>query len=62
MKSIYTFLIRVVLSGVLAVIIGHFFFKDITNTRTLGLAFVLLVLAYLFEYTKKRDGGKTDGQ
>ena len=55
MKYLYTFLLRLVLSIILAYIISIFFFKGLHPLRTSLLAAVMLVLAYLFEYTKKRN-------
>jgi uncharacterized protein YacL len=55
MKHIITFILRLILSVLLAVIISWLFFKGIQPLKTAILAIIMLILAYLFEYTKKRD-------
>jgi len=55
------FLVRLILSVVLSIALSHLFFSGLTIVRTGGLAAALLGFAYLFEYTKKRDGGGGDG-
>jgi len=57
MRSISVHLIRLVLAILIAWLIGRFFFPGMSLLKTAVLAAVLLGLAYLFEYTKKRDGG-----
>ena len=62
MKQFYIFLMRLMLAVVMASIISLFFFNGIHLLKTSLLAGVMLLLAYLFEYTKKRDaGGEGDG-
>ncbi len=61
MRHVTTFILRLVLSVLLAGIISWLFFKSIQPLKTSILAIIMLILAYLFEYTKKRDGMKDDG-
>ena len=55
------FLVRIILAIMLAFVIGRFFFDEITVIKVGLLAGVMLVFAYLFEYTKKRDRGNKNG-
>jgi len=55
------FILRIILAILLAFVIGRFFFENMTVIKVGLLAGVMLVFAYLFEYTKKRDRGKHDG-
>ncbi|MFH1125298.1 MAG: hypothetical protein V1758_16705 [Pseudomonadota bacterium] len=55
------FFLRLILSVFLAFFMGRFFFQGGFVVKSLGLAAVMLALAYLFEYTKKRDKGERDG-
>ena len=61
MKYVITFILRLALSVLLAAIISWLFFKGIQPLKTPILAIVMLILAYLFEYTKKRDKMKNVG-
>lgn len=45
-------------SVLLAYVIGLLFFKDSGLTKVLALALIMLILSYVFEYTKKRDREK----
>ncbi|MDB9822474.1 hypothetical protein OAC89_02120 [Deltaproteobacteria bacterium] len=58
MKYFYIFLSRLILSVGMASIISVFFFNGIHSIKTPLLAGVMLVLAYMFEYTKKREDGE----
>ena len=60
MKTLYRFLVRLVLSVLLAFIIIHFFFPGKSMLGVLSLAGIMLALAYLFQYTRKRDRGEKD--
>ena len=60
MGGIYIFFIRLILSAVFAAIISMFFFNGIRPLKTSILAAVMLLLAYVFEYTKKRDSQEKD--
>jgi len=62
MGGLIIFLIRAVLSAMLAVLIGRFFFQSTALPKIILLAVVMLGLAYLFEYTKKRDSGGEYGK
>ena len=55
------FILRIVLAILLAFVIGRFFFENMTVIKVGLLAGVMLVFAYLFEYTKKRDRGNKNG-
>ncbi|MFC1822499.1 hypothetical protein ACFL9T_07310 [Thermodesulfobacteriota bacterium] len=57
MPKIKYFIIRLVVSLIIAFFIGHFFFQGFSLLKILGLAGAMLVLAYLFEFTRKRDEG-----
>jgi hypothetical protein len=54
---IMVLLLRVFLSIGLAILLGHIFFQGLPLIKTLALAGVVFALAYLFEYTKKKDRG-----
>ncbi len=60
MKSLYVLMIRLVLSLLLAYFICRFFFPGRSIFGVLGLAVVMCALAYLFQYTRKRDKGEKD--
>lgn len=55
MRKVCIFFYRLVLAAVLAVAISYLFFKDVPWTWTIILAVVMLILAYLFEYHRKKD-------
>ncbi|MFZ7113641.1 MAG: hypothetical protein ACOWYE_18325 [Desulfatiglandales bacterium] len=55
MNAFYIFIVRVVVSIVMAFFICRFFFPGQPLYRVLGLAAIMLGLAYLFQYTRKRD-------
>lgn len=50
------FVLRVLLSLILAFIIGRVFFQGASLSKTGVLALAMLGFAYLFEYTRKKDG------
>jgi len=54
MRGFYILLMRVFLAVVLAYFICRVFFDAISGFRVISLAAVMLALAYLFEFTKKR--------
>ncbi len=58
MTSLWRLLLRVFLSLILAFILTRIFFQGSSTTKTIILALVLLIFAYLFEYTRKRDKGE----
>jgi hypothetical protein len=39
----------------MALVISRFFFPGASALKVMALAAVMLVLAYIFEYTKRRD-------
>ncbi|MBW1768340.1 MAG: hypothetical protein JRJ65_15000 [Deltaproteobacteria bacterium] len=59
MGTIYILVSRLILSIILASVISHIFFNGVQVAKTGGLAAVMFVLSYLFEFTRKRD--KRDG-
>jgi len=61
MGAFYVFLIRLVVSIVLAFLITRLFFQGASIYRILGLAAIMLILAYLFEYTKRKDREEQNG-
>ena len=48
-------LLRVILSIGMAFLLGRIFFQGMPLIKILGLAGVMFALAYLFEYTKRKD-------
>ena len=61
MSPLSKLLLRLVLSILLAFLIGRFFFHGAFIVKSLALAAVMVVLAYLFESTKKSDKGEKNG-
>jgi uncharacterized membrane protein len=61
MGSLYAFIVRVGLSILLAVMICRFFFKGTSVIKIFGLALIMLGLAYLFQYTRRKDRGEGHG-
>ena len=55
MGAFYIFVIRFVLSAIVAFLICRFFFPGASIIRVLGLAVIMLVLSYLFENTRKKE-------
>lgn len=55
------FLIRLVVSVVLAFLISRLFFQGTSLVKILGLAAIMLILAYLFEYTRRKDRKRQNG-
>jgi hypothetical protein len=55
MGSLYIVLLRVFFAIALAFVISLLFFKGISIIKIFGLAAIMFVLAYLFEFTRKRD-------
>ena len=55
MGSYSIFLIRLVVSIIVAFLISRLFFQGASMVKILGLAAVMLILAYLFEFTKRKD-------
>ena len=49
-----TFFIRLILSIMLAFIISRFFFQETSMIKIFGLAGIMLGLAYLLEYTRRK--------
>ena len=55
MGTFSIFLIRMVVSIILAFLISRFFFQGASMVKILGLAAIMLILAYLFEFTKRKE-------
>ena len=55
MGTFSIFLIRMVVSIILAFLISRFFFQGASMVKVLGLAAIMLILAYLFEFTKRKE-------
>jgi hypothetical protein len=61
MGAFEIFVIRLILSAMFAVLISRFFFQDMAVIKVLGLAVIMLGLAYLLEYFRKRDSEGGNG-
>ena len=48
-------MIRLVLSGIFAVVISRLFFNDMSAAKVVGLGVALFGFAYLFEYVRNRN-------
>lgn len=55
MGAFSVFLIRLVVSIILAFLIGRLFFQGASMYKIFGLAAIMLVLAYLFQFTRRKD-------
>jgi uncharacterized membrane protein YuzA (DUF378 family) len=55
MGAFSVFIIRLVVSIILAFLIGRLFFQGASVYKILGLAAIMLVLAYLFQFTRRKD-------
>ncbi len=55
MGAFSVFLIRLIVSIMLAFLIGRLFFQGASMLKIFGLAAIMLVLAYLFEFTRRKD-------
>ena len=49
------FLIRLVVSIIVAFLISRLFFQGASMVKILGLAAIMLILAYLFEFTRRKE-------
>ena len=56
------FFLRLILSIILAFIICRFFFQNAPLINIIGFAMIMLGLAYLFEYNKRRAKGGEHGK
>jgi hypothetical protein len=61
MGPLEIFVIRLLLAGLFSVIIGRFFFHGTPVVKVSALAVVMLALAYLLEYLRKRKRGGNHG-
>ena len=61
MGSFQMFVIRLILSMMFAVLACRIFFQGTPLISVFGLGIILLGLAYLFEYVRKRDKGGNNG-
>ncbi|UCB48455.1 MAG: hypothetical protein JSW56_15145 [Deltaproteobacteria bacterium] len=55
MGAFSVFLIRLVVSILLAFLIGRLFFQGASMYKIFALAAIMFVLAYLFEFTRRKD-------
>ena len=62
MGSLEIFVIRLLLSFMFAFLVCRVFFQKMPLINVAGLALILLGLAYLFEYFRKRDEGGNHGE
>jgi len=62
MRALSLFLMRAILAAVFAFVIGCIFFPGASPFHLTALGAALLALAYLFEYTKRKDRGGTHGK
>ena len=61
MRSARIFIIRLILSAIFAVIAGKIFFSNLQTDKVIILTAILLILSYVFEAVRKRDGGGNHG-
>lgn len=61
MRGARIFLVRSILAAVFALVIGRIFFQEASTFVLAAFAAGLLLAAYLFEYTKKKDPGGNHG-
>lgn len=61
MGTYYILAVRIILSGLFAFLICRFYLKDMSIVNMSVLSVILLGLAYLFEYLRKRDKGGSNG-
>lgn len=61
MSPLIIFVIRLLISAGVAILISRFFFKTIAPLKIALLAAVLLGLAYIHEYFRKRKEGDGNG-
>ena len=57
MGKLEIFAIRFILSVIFAFLVSRFFFQELAVIKVFGLAIILLGLAYMFEYLRKRNKG-----
>ncbi len=55
------FIIRLIIAGIFSFFICRVFFQGVSLIKVSGLASVMLGLAYLFEYLRKRGKGGIHG-
>jgi hypothetical protein len=55
MKKKRVVVIRLILSGIFAVVISRVFFDDMSAAKVVGLGVALFGFAYLFEYVRNRN-------
>jgi hypothetical protein len=61
MGTFEIFVIRLILSVVIAVLICRFFFQETPLIKVFGLALIMMGLAYILEYLKRRKKGGIHG-
>lgn len=57
MVAFRVFLIRLILATILAFLLCRLFFPGASWARVMALGAIMFILAYLFEYTKRKDRG-----
>jgi len=57
-RSVTIFIVRAVVGLVFAVLLTRFFHPEMTGVATVGLAVIMVGLAYLFDYLRKRKTGE----
>ena len=55
------FVVRLVVSVILAFLISRIFFQSASMPKILGLAAIMLILAYLFEFTRRKERNGQNG-
>ncbi len=61
MGKLEIFFIRLVLSIMFAFFLSRFFFQSMSMIKVFGMAIIMLVLAYLLEFFRKRNKGEDYG-
>jgi hypothetical protein len=54
------FFIRLALSIIFAFFLSRFFFQNMPMTKVLGLAIIMLGLAYVLDFFRKRNSNKEE--
>jgi hypothetical protein len=62
MRGLPLFFVRSLLAAAFAFFLCRIFFPGASPFRVAALAVALLAMAYLFEYTKKKDRGGSHGK
>ncbi|RLC29831.1 MAG: hypothetical protein DRH37_06705 [Deltaproteobacteria bacterium] len=57
MTSVFVLIVRLLLSVGISFIVCRVFYHDTSGTRIMGLAALIFILAYLFEYLRSLGKG-----